>query len=138
VWSIPQPERDVLANYSQDFCQFGDRYFIRGILEIPLVERGDTFAWGVWAEVDRDSFDRYYELFDADASAEPPMKGTLANTLPGSEDAANEQFDIHFGSDNDRPHFALHPQSTSSLATDQRNGLDDRRYHKMLVTAGAI
>lgn len=66
------------------------------------------------------------------------MAGALANAIPGYEDAANERVVIKFGSSDDRPEFVLEPQSKSSLAKDQRNGIDEQRYHEMLVTAGAI
>jgi hypothetical protein len=66
------------------------------------------------------------------------MGGTLANVIPGYEDAANERVLVKFGDSGDRPEFVLEPHSESSLAKDQRSGIDERRYHEMLVTAGAI
>jgi hypothetical protein len=114
------------------------RYFIRGVLLIPLVDRNDDFGWGVWAEVERPVFDRYLEVFDADGSNEPLHSGALANTIPGYEDAANERVSIKFGPNDARPTFLTGTSSLSSLAMDQRLGLDEQGYHTMLLAAGAL
>ncbi len=138
VWAIPESERETRAKFTTDLCEMDGRYFIRGILLIPLVQREDDFAWGVWAELEHSNFERYLEIYDADAADEPPMSGALANAIPGYEGAANERVLIKFGGSGDRPEFALEPHSESLLAKDQRSGIDERRYHEMLVTAGAI
>jgi hypothetical protein len=87
------------------------RYFIRGILFIPLVQREDDFAWGVWAELEHSAFERYLEIYDADASDEPPMGGTLANAIPGFEDAANERVLVKFGRSGVLRNTWISPQS---------------------------
>ena len=116
-----------------------DRWFIRGVLLIPLVDRNDEFGWGVWAEVERPVFDRYYlKSLDADGSQEPMYSGVLANTIPGYEDAANERVSINFGQGEQRPTLVTGTDSFSSLALHQRTGLDERGHHAMLVAAGAL
>ena len=52
VWAIPAPRREEVARFTDDLCQYGDRYFIRGLLLVPLPDMGSDFGWGVWAEVD--------------------------------------------------------------------------------------
>jgi hypothetical protein len=138
VWAIPESEREKRAKFTTDLCEMDGRCFIRGILLIPLVQREDDFAWGVWAELKHSDFDHYLEIYDADASDEPPMSGVLANAIPGYEDAAKECVLVKLGGSGDRPEFTLEPHSESSLAKDQRRGIDERRYHEMLVSAGAL
>ncbi len=138
VWAIPESEREARAKFTTHLCKMDGRCFIRGILLIPLVEREDEFAWGLWAEVEPAVFERYLEIYDSDASDEAPQSGTLANEIPGYDDAANERVLIKFGLGGDRPEFILQPQSESSLAKDQRHGIDEQRYHEMLVAAGAL
>jgi hypothetical protein len=138
VWAIPESERETRAKFTTDLCEMDGRYFIRGILLIPLVQREDDFAWGVWAELEHADFERYLEIYEADAPEEPSMRGTLANAIPGYEDAANERVLVKFRDGGDRPEFVLEPHSKSSLAKEQRSGIDERRYHEMLVTAGAV
>jgi hypothetical protein len=138
VWAIPEEEREARAKWSTDLCDMDGRYFIRGVLYVPLTERNDEFGWGVWAEVERSVFIRYLEVFESDASNEPPELGFLANAIPGYDDAKNECLSIRFGRSDQRPTFFAQPDSRSSLARDQRLGLDDEGYHAMLVAAGAI
>ncbi len=114
------------------------RYFIRGVLPIQLNDRNDEFGWGVWVEVDRSVFVRYLEIFKIDASREPTASGVLANAIPGHPDAKNERLVIKFGKSDQRPTFFAEADSLSSLARDQRLGLDDDGYHAMLVAADAI
>jgi hypothetical protein len=121
-----------------DLCEFDGRFFIRGVLYIPLLERDEHFGWGIWAEIDRADFIRYLKLFNVDASNEAPINGALANAIPGYRDALNERLLVKFGNSSNRPEFHLDPLSKSTLAKDQHTGIDDKRYHDMLVTAGAI
>ncbi len=54
--SIPEQERLARASWTSDWCILdGRRRFLRGVLEIPVLDGGIPFGWGVWAEVDPDS-----------------------------------------------------------------------------------
>jgi len=138
VWAIPESERARHGYSSGDICDIDGRCFLRGVLEIPLMDRDDHFGWGVWVEAERAVLERYAAIWSEDARTEPPRVGVLANVVPGFEDAANEQLTIHFGNASNRPTFTTSAESRSSLAVAQRRGLDDAAYHAMLVRAGAI
>ena len=56
----------------------GKTFFIRGHLPIRVLDDPQPFGLGLWATVSRESFDRYVELWDQDASAEPRMHGHLS------------------------------------------------------------
>jgi hypothetical protein len=74
---VPSEERAarVLANA-------GSRFFVRGHLEIPLLRRDEVFAWAVWVELDRESFDRIDARWDAPARVGDRATGVLASALP--------------------------------------------------------
>lgn len=138
VWAVPEPERSQRARWDTDFCQMGDRFFIRCLLPVPFAgSESDYYGWGVWAEVDREVFLRYVQLYDVDASGEPPATGTLANSVPLYGDADRAQVTIHFGSQNDRPTLTFEELS-NSLAHDQRHGLSQEKFHDILVATGAL
>lgn len=137
VWEIPEPERSTRAHWDTDLCEMGGRFFIRCILCVPFTEREGDFGWGVWVEVERPDFLRYVQLYTEDARDEPPHRGTLANAIPCYDDAVREHVSIQFGNNNDRPDVFTDPASMSSLARDQRQGIDDARYHEILVAIGA-
>jgi len=46
VWAIDEPEREERARFTSDLCQFGERYFIRCMLEVPFTHSEGTFGWG--------------------------------------------------------------------------------------------
>ncbi len=138
VWAIPKEERESRATFNSDVCRFEGRCFIRGILYVPIVGRNESFAWGVWAEVEKRIMMRYVEIFSEDRSNEPLYDGTLANRLSSYPDAAGERVTVRFGDAASRPEFLLDGASNSSLARDQRTGIDESRYHEILVANGAV
>lgn len=132
VWAIPEPERFEKAKFTSDLCQFGDRYFIRCVLPVPIVGTDQEFGWGVWSEVEWPVFERYYALYDEDASGEPLHSGTLANDLPIYAGNFGTEVEIQFGRSSKRPTVFLPDDDVSSLATEQRSGIDSRRHHEIL------
>jgi hypothetical protein len=138
VWAIPEPEREKRTKYDSDRCKFGDRYFMRCILYVPFDWDDNAFGWGVWVEVSRATFDRYLEIYNEDGSAEPPATATLANALGAYPDAPNEKVLVRFGDSTSRPTLEVLAESRSSLAVEQRNGINQERYHAILHEIGAL
>lgn len=138
VWAIPEAKRSDRATWDSDLCNMGDRFFIRCVLRVPFTEREGDFGWGVWVEVDEEDFLRYVELYAVDGSSEPHKRGKLANLIPGYEDARSEPVSIQFAGATARPEVMTGKDSESSLAHDQRRGMDDARYHDILVANGAL
>lgn len=136
VWAIPEAERTEKARFNNDLCQFGDRNFIRCVLEVPFTEDDGYFGWGAWAEVDWPTFERYLELYDLDGSSEPTRTGMLANELPAYPGSIGTPVSIQFRDPTTRPSLNLKPESQDHLALEQRNGIDDARYHEILGVIG--
>ena len=132
VWTIPEPERSEQARFNNDLCQFGERYFIRCVLEVPFNDADGFFGWGAWAEVDWDVFERYLELYEADAWSEPRHKGTLANSLSPYGDTTGMSVLIQFRDATKRPSLHLPSSDGSLLATEQREGISQQRYHEVV------
>lgn len=130
VWALPEEERAVQARFNTDLCQFEERNFLRGILYVPIPELNDSFGWGVWAEVTQQVFDRYLEIFERDARAEPPAVGTLANAVPGYPDSLGRKLEIRFSTSEQRPRLVM-VQGEGSLAEDQLQGLSYACYHAL-------
>lgn len=86
---IPVEARDIGAQSSDDLCAiWGDsdaqhRYFVRGLLPLPVAEWSGPYSLGVWLEVSKVDFDRIRERWDdVDQSCEPAMPASLANSVP--------------------------------------------------------
>jgi hypothetical protein len=133
VWAIAEDERRKQARYNEDLCQWGERYFIRCILPIPLSEVEGEFNWGAWAEVERSAFERYIALFDEDGAAEPRKNGRLANALLPYVGSLGTEVSIQFRGPTERPTLHLSLSDRSLLAEEQRSGIDSARHHKILA-----
>jgi hypothetical protein len=86
AWSsslVEDPESGLTA----DQCVIGgERFFARGLLEIPVLDGEQNFVWGVWVELSSGSFERMSELWETPhREREPPYPGWLANALPAYE-----------------------------------------------------
>jgi hypothetical protein len=133
VWAIPEEERDAQARYDDDLCQWGDRFFIRCILPVPLKGTDDYFGWGAWAEVAAEVFERYLDLYDADGREEPPHPAKLANKLPPyAGTTLGTRMLIQLQTPDERPTLSLSEGDKSRLAQEQRDGIDAARHHEIL------
>ena len=48
-WSVPEDERDQRVKLTSDTCVIDDGdFFIRRVLEIPVIDYPQTFGFGVW------------------------------------------------------------------------------------------
>lgn len=136
VWAIPETERAAQARCTEDLCQLAERYFIRGVLLVPFAQRPGHFGWGVWLEVDADAFQRYLEVYEIDASGEPMASGRLANGIPAYANSKGLPASVKFGTASERPTFWFSPDAAHAGAREQRDGIDDRRYHEILEGLG--
>ena len=67
-----------------DFARLDlERFFFRALIEIPVRRKKTAFGYGVWIEVDEQTFARYGDIFRTEGQArERPMAGALANRIP--------------------------------------------------------
>lgn len=137
VWAIPAAERRDKAKFDADLCEFGQRFFMRCILRLPFTWRPKYYGWGVWVEVSESDFFRYIELYSEDGTSEPPIPGRIANAVPGYPPTLGLPVLVQFQSSTSRPTVTPldrgHP-----LTVDHLDGIDDRRYHEILVSTGAV
>lgn len=137
VWSIPEAERSEKTKFDSDLCQLGERFFIRCILFVPFSDCPGAFGWGVWAEVDWPTFERYLDLYEVDGSAEPAHRGVLANEIPGYPQSFGSGIEINFGTASKRPSICLINEDYSQLAEEQRRGLDHARHLEIIASIEA-
>lgn len=136
VWAIPEPERSENAKFSKDLCQLGGRFFIRCLLQLPFKEQPDYYGWGIWVEVAAPDFHRYVELYDKDGGSEQPVPGTIANAMPGYLPTVGLPVRVQFQGSTSRPVVTV--QGSHHLVAEQSLGIDNQRYHEILVATGSI
>lgn len=125
-WMIPEEERDQRINLSSDTCIINDKsYFIRGIIEIPILDQADSFGFGVWVSQKKENFFTYLENFDSAKIG--PVFGWLCTRLGCYEqDTTSLKTMAHFYGGNQRPRIVLEP-SEHPLAVGQHNGVTLKR-----------
>jgi hypothetical protein len=120
VPSRPHPKNGL----SSDQCIIrGKHFFIRGLLEVPVVDGDGPFAWGVWVSLSRENMARAAELWnDPSRVDEPPYFGWLCNSTPGYPETLDLKTNVHSREPGMRPYIELGP-TDHPLAIEQRNGI---------------
>jgi hypothetical protein len=79
VFALLPEERSPRCN--ADFAELGERKFVRGLLPVP-VQGSEEFRYGVWLEVDADTFQRVLRSWnDPDTFRTLTFSGRLANAV---------------------------------------------------------
>jgi len=102
----------------------GDRYFVRGLLEIPVKRRKTPFIWNVWSTIEPAGFQTMLEHWISDARvSDPPYAGLLANDLATVYPSTlNLKLGIRSRAVGQRPALELEP-ADHPLAIEQRDGI---------------
>ena len=104
-------------------------FFIRGVLEIPIVETEDVLGYGVWSSLSESSFARVLDLVDDPRrSGEAPYFGWLSNSLAGYPDTLNLKLDVLTRDLGLRPLLRLQDGDHPLIVEQQRGITMDRVY----------
>ena len=121
-WSVPEDERAGRIQLTTDKCILdNEHYFIRGVIEIPLVDDQGHWGIGVWVTQKRENFETYLANWDSDEIG--PFFGWLQTRIGCySPDSRGLKTMAHFRSGGKRPAIILEP-TDHPLAVDQRSGI---------------
>ena len=119
-----EEERAAEFDLTADTCVWRDEhFFVRCVLQLPLLDREGSFDFGVWSTLSQANFDRYLESLDYPDSLGPDgMFGWLSNRLPGYPDTTNLKCLLHPKEAGKRPKIELEPTS-HPLSLQQRRGI---------------
>jgi hypothetical protein len=115
------PRADVYWAEDADFAgdRSANRHFMRALLEVPVDDGRDVFAWGIWAELgseDAEDAASHYEAGDGLA-----YRGRLASAIVGYPDTVGLDGTVTLRGDVVAA-FELHA-SDHPLERDQREGI---------------
>ena len=131
-FEIPPGEVADRVRINEDICVIDDQIFlIRGFLPLPIIESGQVFGWGVWALTERENFERYFQLFEEDASREQPFRGFLSATMPPYPNTHLLPVSIQLAAAKDRPIFTVIPKD-HPLYEEQTSGITLARAHEIV------
>ncbi|MFE5588659.1 DUF2199 domain-containing protein [Kitasatospora sp. NPDC056531] len=133
VWD-PSFEDDPDSMLSADQCVIkGEHFFVKGLIEIPVIGSADVFSWGVWVSLSKANFARTVDLWEsAGREAEPPYFGWLTTELPVySPSTVNLKTNAHTRPVGQRPFIELEP-TDHPLAVEQREGISQDRVREIV------
>jgi hypothetical protein len=117
VLEVPADERKARVQLAPDECIIDEvEYFVRGCIEIPVHGKSQAFIWGVWAQVDEDTFFNCRESRDG----ESVFRGVLP-CVPRVYEDSQPEVEIR-PRPGLRPLFAVLPP-THPIAIQQAKGL---------------
>lgn len=110
---------------TDDFCVVGEEhFFVRAVLEVPIIGRQARFEWGAWGTLSRDNFQRYWDTYDdLDQSKIGAMFSWLASALYGYPDTLELKCNFLPRDDGKRPLIELQTDQDHPLVHDQTNGI---------------
>lgn len=120
-------ERENRALISSDQCIIDDKeYYVRGLIEIPIIGADEPFLWGVWACMWEQDFDVIHETWTLEGRERTigPFKGRLANKLGVyPQSTSNLRLRIEIQPIGSRPHFFLEEDHLITIM--QRDGITE-------------
>lgn len=110
---------------SSDQCVIkAEHYFVKGLVEIPVIGSDDVFSWAVWVSLSRENFSRAADMWETPGrEAESPYFGWLTTELsPYLPSTINLKTHVHTRPVGQRSFIELEP-TDHPLAVEQRNGI---------------
>jgi hypothetical protein len=122
---LKESEREERAVLGSDQCIIDEeKYFLRGLIELPIIGFTDVFLWGVWASIWKEDFDEISKHWDTPGREGMigPYKGRLNNGLSEYPDTFNLKCNIRIQPVGSRPLFYI-DEPDHPLAKEQRHGI---------------
>ncbi len=127
--NMNRDERDTRSVRGSDQYIIDQKwFFIRGCLEIPIINSEEVFLWGLWASVREGVFDEIEDCWELQGreKCRGPFKGRLANSLAEYPETLNLKVKILLQPVGTRPTFVVE-ESTHQLALEQAQGISRDR-----------
>ncbi len=121
LWRLGYVERYFAGRANKDFAAMDDgRRFLFGVVEVPLLEEGGSFTWGVWVEVAPQDHDAYAAAFQTPAAEGLAFAGRLANDMPCHENSLGAPVEVRCHADR-RPEVIV--SLDTALGRDAASGI---------------
>jgi len=119
---------------NSDFCIIGGKnYFVRGVIQLPIIGTAETFCWGVWGSLSKENFEKYVLHYDDPERVElPPMFSWLSTRIADYEDTLNLKMYAHIPELDLRPIFELEP-TDHQLSREHHHGITPERVKEIMT-----
>lgn len=134
-WSESLKE-DPDSYLNADFCVIQKRdFFVRGLIELPIVGGDRPFRWGVWVSLSKANFDKMVALWDDPKLLEEPAYfGWLCTSISVYPETLNLKTNVKSRSVDERPQIVLEP-TDHPLSLEQRSGITIERVREIAERA---
>jgi hypothetical protein len=119
---------------NEDFCVIDDEhFFIRGLLNLPIIGTDQNFGWGLWGSLSRENFKKVLAMYDDSERAKLlPMFSWLSNEIPEYPTTLNLKMYVHVQKPGCRPLFELEP-TNHPLSQEYQNGISSERVREIML-----
>lgn len=123
-WDVPEDRRDADVYLTSDACVIADRFFfVRGLVEIPIIAHNENFTWGVWVSLSEKNFFIWQENYEtANREHLGPFFGWLCTQIPIYPETLHLKTMVHLRNNGIRPRIALEP-TDHPLSIEQNEGI---------------
>lgn len=135
-FGVPPEERSDRIELTESLCVVDEaHFFIRGRIEIPVINSDELFCWNVWTSLSEENFIRVNERWnDERRTEEPAYFGWLQTQLPGYADTLNLKSMVHTQAVGVIPRIELIEEG-HSLTQEQQVGMTWRRVTELVEIA---
>jgi hypothetical protein len=132
-FDVPEDERPRRILIDDDVCIIDNtRFFVRGVLYLPLSDGSGRFGWGAWARVSELDYQTYIEAWTNDTEdSVPPFPGHLASKLDPYPGSSGLPVTVKLQSGGQRPVFTV-ASDEHPLGIDQRTGISEAKAHSFV------
>jgi hypothetical protein len=131
IFDLPEKERERRAHVGSDFAELdGTRFYVRGLLSIPILHEGAEFGWGVWVRVEEQVGAALREHWTDEGAVGRTFDGELAVELPAYGSTLGLAGTLRLRSVDLLPAFEL-AEVGHSLGLEQRHGISLERAREL-------
>jgi hypothetical protein len=125
-FDIREQERKTRVSMDDETCSVdGRHFFLRGNIELPIVDYERSFVWTVWAAMRPHDFKRTQaKWMRADPDVEPVYQVTLGSELPCYPHTLGLPAVLEIQGDGALPAIRLAATNSHLLAQAQHQGID--------------
>ena len=134
--TLPDSFERVLGGEQAMLVQDGTpvAWFLKGNIDIPLIDVGGVFSWTVWVSLSEESFNRVSDRWLAsDRADDPPYFGWLRTELPVYPQCTVLKTMVHSRAPGVRPFIEIE-HTDHQLSVEQRTGITMQRVEEIAAS----
>lgn len=126
-------ERTCKTFIDSDYCAIDDRdYFVRGIIELPIIGAAESFRWGVWGSLSRENFEALIRADEKNGQPEnTQMFSWLSSRIQEYPDTLSLKMTASIQEPGMRPLFRLE-RADHPLAREFYEGIAPERVREIM------